>query len=118
MAEAVNEIRAERFAAEIFSVGVDVIVGEFVDAFVALGTVIRTGLQCSDGSILRTEDDVVDFALAWRELAISGQRARDVRGGTGGVSADLEDGDVALFYLAGGLVVGPRRRYRAGSLPR
>src|SRR5260370_4216423 len=115
MAEAVNEILAEGFAMEIFSVGVDVIVGEFVDAFVALGTVIRTGLQCSDGSMLRTEDDVVDFALAWRELAISGQRARDVRGVTGVLSADVEDDDVAVFYLAGELVVVQRGRVRAGA---
>src|SRR5260370_24560031 len=62
MAEAVNEIRAERFAMEIFSVGVDVIVGEFVDAFVAFGTVIRARLERADRSILRTENGVVDFA--------------------------------------------------------
>src|SRR5467141_5160743 len=95
MAEAGNEIRAEGFAVEIFSVGVDVIVGELVDALVALGAVIRARLQRSDGSILRTEDDVVDFALARRELPISRQRARDVGGVAGVLRPNVENHDVA-----------------------
>src|SRR6202171_1418904 len=97
MAEAVNEIRAEGFAVEIFSVAVDVIVGDLVDALVALGTVIRARLQRSDGSILRAEDDVVDFALALRKLAVGGQRARDVRGVAGVLRPDVEDDEVASF---------------------
>src|SRR5258708_39518681 len=108
MVEAVNEILAEGFAMEIFSVGVDVIVGQFVDALVALGTIIYTRLQRVDGSILRTENDVVNFALARCEFAVGGQRARDGGRGAGLLRADVEAHHVALFYLSGELFVAQR----------
>src|SRR5882762_6414858 len=115
MAEAVNKIRAEGLAVAIFSVGVDVIVGELVNALVALGAVVRARLQRSDGRILRTEDDVVDFALARRKLAVGGQRARDVRGVAGVLRPNVEHHDVAVFDLARELVVVQRGGVWAGA---
>src|SRR6202011_5227253 len=78
MAEAVNEIWPEGFAVKIFSMGIDVVVGNLVNALVALVTEIHARLERGEGRVLRTENDVVDFALARRVLAVSGQRARDV----------------------------------------
>src|SRR6202030_2515341 len=62
VAQAVDEIPAERLAILIFSVRIDVIVGNFIKALLALAAHVRAGLQRGECSVLRAEDDVVNFA--------------------------------------------------------
>ena len=64
---------------------------------------------------MRSEDDVIDFALARRELAVGGQRAGDVGGVAGVLRANVENDDVAVFDLAREPVVVQRGGVRAGA---
>src|SRR5258708_24054165 len=105
MAEAVNEIWPEGFAVKIFSMGINVVVGNLANALVALVTEIHARLERGEGRVLRTENDVVDFALARREPAVGWQRARDVPRIAGVLRPDLENDDVATFDFARALVV-------------
>ena len=114
MAEAVNEIWPEGFAVKIFSMGIDVVVGNLVNALVAFVTEIHARLERGEGRVLCTENDVVDFALARRVLAVSGQRARDVRRIAGVLCPDVEHDDVAILDFARELVVVQRGGVRAG----
>src|ERR1700675_1444555 len=100
MAEAMDKIGPQGFAVEIFSMGVDVVVGDLLDTLVALVTEVHAGLERGEGRVLRAEDDVVNFALARGEFAVSGQRACDVRRIAGVLRPDVEHDDVAVFNSA------------------
>ena len=93
----------------------DVVVGNLVNALVALVTEIHARLERGEGRVLRTEDDVVNFALARRELAAGGQRAGDVRRIAGVLRPDVENDDVAIFDFARELVVVQHGGVRAGA---
>ena len=96
MAEAVDEILSERLAVQVFAVGVDVVVGDFVDGvgIVALHVGLA-GDEGRSGGFLRAEDDVVNFALARCEVAVDGQGAGDVGGVHGILGSGVDDDDVA-----------------------
>ena len=113
MAQAVNEVLPERFAMLVFTVGIDVVVGNFEDALVALAAQVHAGLQRSQRRVLRAQHDLVDFALPRREFAVGGKRARDVRGIAGVLRANIQHHDVAVLNLARKLVVVQRRGIRA-----
>src|SRR5271168_2312277 len=115
VAESVNEILAERFAVKIFAVGIDVVVGNFVDALRALLAVVHAGLDGCESGILRAENNSIDFALARREFAVRGKRASNVGGVAGELRANVEDDDVAVFDFAGELVVMEGGRVGAGA---
>src|SRR5579862_6473957 len=53
VAEAVNEILAERFAVKIFAVGIDVVVRNFVNAFRAFLAVVHAGFDRCQSRVLR-----------------------------------------------------------------
>ena len=100
-----DEVAAERAAFAIFAVRVDVVVGDVVEA-VGLAVAQRhAGLGGGECGVLRAEDDVVDFALARREVAVRGERARDVRGVAGILPADVQQDDVAILDFAAELIV-------------
>src|SRR5271163_2807457 len=80
VAEAVNEILAQRFAVKIFAVGIDVVVGNLVHAFRASLAIVHARLDGGERGILGAENNFIDFALARREFAVRGKRARDVGG--------------------------------------
>ena len=53
MAEAMNEVLAERLSLQIFSVGVDVVVGDFVERVLCVARKARfTGLERINGGLL------------------------------------------------------------------
>src|SRR5215813_2279060 len=89
VAEAVNEVLAERMSVQIFAMRVDVVVGDLVDGLLVIFTEICAGLDGSDGGVLRAEDDVVNFALARSEFAIGRQSSRDVGGVAGELCANV-----------------------------
>src|SRR6266853_1658167 len=105
VAETVNVILAEGFSVEIFSVGVDVVARDFVDAFVAFAAKIHARLEGGEGGVLGAEDDVVNLKLTGREFAVGGERAGDVRGIAGVLGADVQNDDVAVCNLAGKPIV-------------
>ncbi len=105
VAEAVNVVLTEGFSMEIFSVGIDVVAGNLVHAFVAFPAEIHARLERGERSVLRTEHDVVNLELARREFAIGGERTRDVRGIPGILGTDIQNDDVAIFHLAGKPIV-------------
>ena len=80
VAEAVDEILAEGFAVQVFAMGVDVVVGDLVEPLAAPAAERNTGPGGGDGGVRGRENDPVDFLLPGRELAVNGQRARDVAG--------------------------------------
>ena len=99
---------------KILAMGIDVVVGNFVDAFGALGN-IHAGLDGCESGVLRAENDFIDFPLARRELPVGWNRARDVGGVAGVLRADVEDDDVAIFDFASQLVVVQRGGIGAGA---
>src|SRR6266446_1282793 len=115
MAKAVDEIGPEGFAVEIFSMRVDVVVCNFLDTLATFVAEIHARLEGGEGRVLRAENDFVDLALPRRELAVGGNGARDVRGITGVLRANVHDHDVAVFYFARELVVMERSGVRAGA---
>src|SRR6266699_54785 len=115
MAEAVDEIGPEGFAVKVFSVGIDVIVSNFLYALATLVAEIHARPERGEGRVLRAEDDLVDLALARRELAVSRNSARNVRGVAGILRANVHDHDVAVFDSARELVVVQRGGVRAGA---
>src|SRR5690242_1373021 len=111
VSQAVDEILAERSTLAVFSMRVDVIVGDIHQpVFFASAGKMRAGLNGRKRRVLSAKNDFVDFALARSEFAISGNRARDVRGIAGVLRAYVEDNDVTVFNLARKLVVVQRRR--------
>jgi len=70
MSQAVNEIGAEGLAVEIFSMGIDVVVGNLWTFLSPLLQKSMPGFERSEGGVLRAENNFVDFALARRELAV------------------------------------------------
>src|SRR6266481_6006413 len=105
VAETVNVILAERFSVEIFSVGIDVVAGDFVDAFVAFASKIHPRLESSERGVLCSEDNVVNLKLARREFAVGGERTRDVGGIARILGADVQNDNVAILHLAGKAIV-------------
>jgi len=71
MSQAVNEIGAEGLAVEIFSMGIDVVVGNLVDVFVALTAEVHARFERSEGGVLRAENNFVDFALRGVNLPLA-----------------------------------------------
>ena len=65
---------------QIFAVGIDVVVGNSEDAFIAFTAVIHSGLDGGEGGILSAKDDFIDFALTRRELAVCRNGSSDVGG--------------------------------------
>src|SRR5262249_2025076 len=115
MAEAVNVVLAERLAVLILAVGVDVVVGDFLQALVALGAESYSGLELRERGVLRSQHDVVDLELARREFAVRGNGARNVGGIAGILCGDIHHYDVAVLNLARELVVMQRRGIWTGA---
>ena len=113
MPEAMNEILAEWLTFSIFAVRVDVVVSDVHQpVFFASARKMHSGLHSRKRSVLRAQDDFVDFALSRGELAIRGNRARNIRGVTGILCAHIEHHNVAVLDLARELVVVERGRVR------
>ena len=111
--QAVNEILAKRSALAVFSMRIDVVVGDIHQpVFFAFAGEVRAGLHRRERLVLRAENDFVDFALARCELAISGKGARDVRRVTGILRANVKHYDVAILNLARQFVIVERGRIR------
>src|SRR5258708_17786658 len=115
MTEAVDEIGPERFAVEIFSVRVDVVVGNLLNAFVTLAAKVHTGLEGRKRGVLRAKYDFVDLALPRRKPAVGGYGVPDGRGATCELRADVQDDDIALLDLARSPGLFEWRRVRAGT---
>src|SRR6266481_3809397 len=109
MAEAVNVILAELFAARI-----DVLERNFIQAVVAGFAEIHSGFESGEDSILRAKNDVVDFALARGEFAVGGNGASDVGGIAGELRAHVEHDDVTITDFARELVVMQRSGVGSG----
>src|ERR1700730_13063246 len=105
VAEPVNVILAQRFSVAVFSVRVDVIARDLIDAFVALLTKIHAGLQGRECGILSAKHDVVNLELARREFSVGRERTGDVRGVARVLRAHIKHDDVTVFNLARELVV-------------
>ena len=90
VAEAVNVVLAEPFTMQILAVGIDIVVGNFVEALVTGLAEIHSGFQRGEDGILRSENDVIDFALARREFSVCGKSARDVGGVAGELRANID----------------------------
>src|SRR5271154_1822206 len=105
VAQAMNVILAERFAVQILAMRVDVFVGDSVNTFVALLAHVHAGFDSGHGGILRAQNDFVNFTLARSELAIGGNRSRDVRGVSGVLCANVNHDDVAVHNFAREFVV-------------
>ena len=105
MAQAVNEILAERLAIAVLTVGIDVVVCDFVEAVVAFAAEVHTRLYRGQRGVLRAQHDFINFALPRREFAIGRKSSRNVRGVSGELCADVEQDDVAVFDFARQLVV-------------
>src|SRR2546429_1940013 len=94
MAQAMNEILAERPALAVFPVRVDIVVGDVHQPiFLAAARKMRAGLESCERRVLRAKNDFVDFTLARCEPAARGKRAGDVRGIAGILRSDIEDDD-------------------------
>src|SRR6266403_1529147 len=115
MSKAMNEIGAERFALKILSVGVDVVVGNLVDVFIAFAAKIHAGFESDQGGVLRAKNDAVDFTLAGRKFAVRRNGTRDVGGVASVLRADIQDDDVAVFDFARQFVVVQRGGVGAGA---
>ena len=107
VAEAVDEVLAERLAVEVFAVGVDVVEGDFVErigdvggAFVDVAEAVFAGDEGGGGGLLGAEDDVVDLALTGREVAVDGHGSGDVGGVHAVFAGFIDDDDVAGLHDA------------------
>ena len=72
-------------------------------------------LERGERGVLRAEHDLVDFALARREVAVGGNGARDVGGVAGVLAADVHQHDVAILNLGVELVEVQDRGMEAGA---
>src|SRR5258708_32650535 len=115
MAEAMDKILPKRLALKILSVGVDVVVGNLVDVFIAFAAKIHARFQGGQGGVLRAKSDVVDFTLAGRKFAVRRNGTRDVGGVASVLRADIQDDDVAVFDFARQFVVVQRGGVGAGA---
>src|SRR6267143_2725786 len=106
---------AQRIAVQIFSVRVDVVVGNLVGTMVTLLADVVARLEHRERGILRAEHNRINFTLARSELAVRGNGARNVRGVAGILSANVENYDVSVRDLAIELVVVQHRRIGAGA---
>ena len=79
MADAVDEVPAQRVAMQVLAVRVDVIVGDFVQAVGRSLADRFTGPDRRDGGFLRAQHDLVDLALPLGELTADGDGAGDIR---------------------------------------
>src|SRR5215831_3609013 len=69
MAESVNEILAERLPMQVFTMGINVIEGNVVERVGRFAAKVRLArLECVDGRLLCSQNSVIDFPLARREL--------------------------------------------------
>src|SRR2546421_4133008 len=100
-----NVILAERFSVQVFTMRIDVIVGNSVNTFVALAAQVHSRLEGGQRGVLRAQNDVVNFALSRREFPVSGYGAGDIGGIAGVLRANVEDNDVAVFDFARQLVI-------------
>src|SRR6266699_1395602 len=76
VAQAMNEILAERPALAVFPVRVDIVVGDVHQPiFLAAARKMRAGLESCERRVLRAKNDFVDFTLARFEPAARGKRA-------------------------------------------
>src|SRR6516162_9286326 len=99
VAQAMNEILAERPALAVFSVRVDIVVGDVHQPiFLASAGKMRAGLEGCERRVLCAKNNLVDFALPRCEPAARGKSACDVRGIAGILRSDIEDDDVGAQY--------------------
>ena len=99
VAEAMNEILAQRLAVQIFAVGVDVVVGDLIKRIrIAAFQVRLARFECGHRRLLRAQDDVVDLPLARGEMAVHGKRARDVGGVHGVFAGRIDDDNVSRLH--------------------
>ena len=91
VAKAMNVILPEPFAVQIFSVGIDVVVGNFVEALVIGLAIVHSRFDSGKNRVLRAENDVIDFALARREFSVGRKGASDVGRVAGKLRANVEE---------------------------
>src|SRR5262249_30878729 len=90
VAQAVNEVFAQRLPAAVVAVGVDVIEGHAMQRVLSGASQGRlAALKGGFGGALRTQDNLINLALACGELAIGGQRTSDIGGVHGVLTADI-----------------------------
>lgn len=96
VADSVDEILAERLAVKIFSVRIDVVVGDFLEA-VRAAVEVDAGLDGVENSGLSAVNDVVDFALARREFSVGRNGASDIGRIAAVFAANIHDDDIAVL---------------------
>src|SRR6185437_8903681 len=98
MAYTVGVISPERAPFFVTSMRIDVVRYDLLQAVLAS---VEHGARLHSGycGTLRTENDIVNLALARRELSAGGQRARDIGGVTAIFTADVNYHHVAILNL-------------------
>src|ERR1035438_6366998 len=104
MADAVDEVFAQRLSMEVFAVGVHGVEGGGVEGVgVAAVRGVDAGLAGNegfDGGGLGSEDDAVNFALTGGEVAVDGHGARDVGGVHRVFAGGIDEEDIAGLHGA------------------
>src|ERR1700722_14145828 len=107
MAEPVQPIFSEGLAVQAFSVRVDVVVSNRIERVRVLAVAVVDGGFAShksiDGRLLSAENDVVNLALARREMPVHRNSASDVGGVHGILASRVDEENVAVLH---GAVVG------------
>src|ERR1700733_5055178 len=99
MAEAMDEILAERLAVKIFAMRADVLARDDVE--INRAAVNRgAGLDLGERRVLRGKNDFVDFALARRKFSACGKRSGNVGRIAAIFATHIEHDDVAIFDLS------------------
>ncbi len=98
MAYAVGVISPQRASLFIVAVAIDVVRDDLLQAVLA-AVQHSAGLHRGYCGILRAEDDIVNLALARRELAVGRERARDIGGIASIFAAYVHHHHVAVFNL-------------------
>src|ERR1700730_1015297 len=110
--QSVNEILAQRLAVQVFAMGIDKIVGHIVERILLVSPQMGFArVECSNGSLVRPEDDIVNLSLTRGELPGRGQSPSNV-GGIHGVFASgidyhnvarLDDARILRIVQHGGI---------------
>ena len=99
VAQAVDEVLAQRFTVQIFAMGIDVVVSGFLQRICSIAPQRRfAGLECRNRSLLRPQHNIVNFPLPRGEFSICRQSAGDVGGVHRIFSRRIDYHHIAVLY--------------------
>src|SRR5437868_14327139 len=100
MRQTVGEVLPQRLSMQVFSMRVDVVVSDLVQAVRSGASESHAWFGGGNRGFLRAEDNVVDFALPGSEFAADRNGARDIAGIVVAFGGDIHHRDFASIHAA------------------